>query len=201
MMRMSHSAPVLIDPYQVFERAGVLPGWHVADLGCGALGHFAFSAARLVGGHGRVYAVDVQKTALHAIGRAAKAEQHWNVVPVWADFEMGQTGKIPPDSVDLTLFANALYLAQNRPAAIQEAIRLTKPGGLLLIIDWKTERIPIGPAMDDRLSPDEARTHLRVDGIEEIDAFDAGDCHYALLFQKALPASGVRVESVSHPIF
>ena len=68
---MRHSGNELINPFKVLERAGLQSGWSVADLGCGALGHFVFPAAQLVGGNGKVYAVDIQKTALKAIEKTA----------------------------------------------------------------------------------------------------------------------------------
>lgn len=68
---MRYSGKELINPFKVLECAGLRKGSHIADLGCGALGHFVFSAAQMTGGEGRVYAVDIDKTALKAIERAA----------------------------------------------------------------------------------------------------------------------------------
>ena len=61
------SGTELINPFKLLERVGIGEGQRVADLGCGALGHFVFPAAQLVGGMGAVFAVDIQKGALEHV--------------------------------------------------------------------------------------------------------------------------------------
>lgn len=180
---MRSSGNELINPFKVLERVGVQEGWQVADLGCGALGHFVFPAAQLVGALGMVYAVDIQKSALGAIDRVARAEQYWNIVSVWADIEVDRAVRVPPASLDLTIIANNLYLSHNRPALLREATRLTKPGGRILVIEWKAEESLLGPPQDKRLPVEEAQSLFSLESYRFLDAFDAGDHHYALVYQ------------------
>jgi SAM-dependent methyltransferase len=55
----------IIDPFteQLFRRAGIAPGMRVLDIGCG-VGDVALIAARLVGRHGHVTAIDIDQPAL-----------------------------------------------------------------------------------------------------------------------------------------
>lgn len=177
----------LLDPTNILERVGVRSGWHVGDMGCGSLGHFVFPAAHLVGGEGRVYAVDIQRAALQAIQSAARAHQVWNVHPVWADLEVSEATPIRDESLDLTLISNTLYLASNRQGMINEVMRLLKPGGLLLVIEWKKEPTVLGPSLEERLSGDDIFGHLSGHPIPWMDQFEAGDHHQAFLFQKGYP--------------
>lgn len=180
---MHTSGNELINPFKVLERVGVQEGWQVADLGCGALGHFVFPAAQMVGALGMVYAVDIQKSALAAVERAARADQYWNIFSVWADIEVDRAVRVPQASLDLTIIANNLYLSKNRPALIREATRLTKPGGLILVIEWKPDAALLGPSTEHRLAPAEAQSLFPLEGYRSLDAFDAGDHHYALVYQ------------------
>lgn len=196
---MPYSGNELINPYKTLERAGMRKGFVVADLGCGSLGHFVFSAAQLTGGEGKVYAVDIDKTVLKAIERSAKHDQFWNVVPVWSDIDVLNAARIPHQSVDLTIVANNLYLSTNRPGMVSEALRLTKPGGRILVIEWKPERTLIGPPLESRMSLDDARHYFDVDGLELEESFDAGDSHYAIVYIKASPPEELEVLSTHIP--
>ena len=196
---MARHGTELINPFKVLERIALQRGQFVADLGCGSLGHFVFPAAQLVGGDGRVYAVDIQKTALHAIERAAKHDQYWNVYPVWSDIEVMHATRIADASLDATLVVNNLFLSTNRAGLVAEAIRLTKPGGVILFIEWEKGKTVIGPPDTQRLSADLARTYFADDCLEEVDAFSAGDCHYALVFRRELLPLEAEVVHVSHP--
>ena len=49
----------------------ILPGMRIADFGCGS-GHWTIILARAVGPSGKVFAVDVQETALEATRSASR---------------------------------------------------------------------------------------------------------------------------------
>lgn len=183
---MYHSGNELINPFKTLERAGLAPGMFVADLGCGALGHFVFPAAQIVGGDGRVYAVDLDKRALRAIERTASYEQFWNIVPVWSDIEVVHAARIHDESLDLTIIANNLYLAKNRAGLVSEAFRLTKPGGRVLVIEWQACETVIGPAAEHRIESDTAKDVFHHPELALVDEFEPGDCHYALVYERHL---------------
>ncbi|KAA0206120.1 methyltransferase domain-containing protein [Candidatus Uhrbacteria bacterium] len=187
---MRHSGNELINPFKTLERAGVREGDTVADLGCGALGHFVFPAAQLVGGNGRVYAVDIDKHALKAVERAARHEQYWNIIPIWSDIEVVRAARIRDASCQLVIVANNLYLSRNRGGLVAEAMRLVAPGGHLLVIEWRACRTAIGPPPEQRMPPVEAKRYFADPELELVDEFDAGDCHYALVYHKTAPDHG-----------
>jgi ubiquinone/menaquinone biosynthesis C-methylase UbiE len=196
---MRHSGNELINPFKVLERAGLRKGLHIADLGCGALGHFVFPAAQMTGGEGRVYAVDIDKAALKAIERSAKHDQYWNVLPIWSDIDVENAARIPSGSIDLTIASNNLYLSANRSGFVAEAIRLTKPGGRILVIEWKPVKTLIGPPIENRMPVEEAKRYFADRRLELVDSFDAGDSHYALVYAKESPPAQTEVLSTHVP--
>lgn len=197
---MKHSGTELINPFKVLEYVGIQPGWHVADLGCGALGHFVFPAAQFVGGDGKVYAVDIDKAAVKAIERAAKFEQFWNIYPVWSDIEVVHAARIPNQSLDLTLVVNNLFLSKNKQGLVQEVVRLTKPGGKILVIEWKKDaKAVIGPAPENRMEVEEARAVFIDPELQKLEVFDVGDEHFGILFRKLEQCSEPHVVSLSLP--
>ncbi|HVM90777.1 MAG TPA: methyltransferase domain-containing protein [Verrucomicrobiae bacterium] len=181
---MRHSGNELINPFKTLERAGLREGDLVADLGCGSLGHFVFPAAQMVGAEGRVYAVDIDKNALKAVDRMAKHEQYFNIIPVWSDIEVHRAARIRDASCQLVIVANNFYLSQNRAGLVAEAMRLCAPGGRLLVIEWQACRTAIGPPPERRMPPHEAKRYFADPELKLVDEFEAGDCHYALVYQK-----------------
>ncbi|HWR00183.1 MAG TPA: methyltransferase domain-containing protein [Candidatus Methylomirabilis sp.] len=178
------SGTELINPFNVLERVGIRERMRVADLGCGALGHFVFPAAQLVGPKGTVYAVDIQREVLDLVGRRAKEERLQNVMPVWSDIDVYRAAHIPDGELDMTLLVNNLFLSQNRPSLVKEMARLTKKGGKVAIIEWKTIATPIGPPSDQRIPKEDATKLMGIPEFSFLEEFDAGGSHYGLLFQR-----------------
>jgi ubiquinone/menaquinone biosynthesis C-methylase UbiE len=181
---MVRSGTELINPFKTLERVGIRENQRVADLGCGALGHFVFPAAQLVGGKGAVYAVDIQRSVLEQIEKSSKEMQYWNIYPVWSDIDVFRATRIDDASLDLTLLVNNLYLSQNRPQLVREMARLTKPGGRIVVVEWKATQTPIGPSVDQRMDAEQAKVELKSPLLTFSDEFDAGPYHYGLIYSR-----------------
>lgn len=179
---IARSGTELINPFKLLERVGIREGQRVADLGCGSLGHFVFPAAQLVGGTGVVYAVDIQRPVLERIEKISKEQQFWNVYPVWSDIDVFRATRIEPESLDLTLLVNNLFLSQNRASLVREMARLTRPGGRIVVVEWKAEATPIGPAAEMRIPKADAKKELQSPLIKYYDEFEAGPYHYGLIY-------------------
>lgn len=174
----------LLNPFRVLERAGIREGMHVGDLGCGAIGHFVFPAAQLVGPDGLVYAVDILRDALEIIERRARDEQYANIKCVWSDFDVFRAAHIPDADLDLTLLVNNLYHSQHRTNLVKEMARLTKPGGTVLVVDWLPTATGVGPTLNRRIGPKQAKEIFEVPEFLLTDEFGAGKAHYALVLQR-----------------
>ncbi|MBI5654961.1 methyltransferase domain-containing protein [Candidatus Uhrbacteria bacterium] len=178
------SGTELINPFKLLERVGIRQGQRVADLGCGALGHFVFPAAQLVGANGSVFAVDIQRSVLEQIEKRAKDGQYFNVFPVWSDIDVYRATRIEDASLDLTLLINNLYLSQNREGLIREMARLARPGSRIIVVEWKPTDSPLGPPVSQRLDKQEAKKMLKSPLIEFQDDFEAGPYHYGMIYER-----------------
>jgi ubiquinone/menaquinone biosynthesis C-methylase UbiE len=156
----------------------------VADLGCGAIGHFVFPAAQLVGPKGMVYAVDILKDALEILERRAKEDQYTNIEYIWSDIDVYRATHVPEGGMDLTLLVNNIFFSENRPHLVKEMARLTKKGGRAVVIDWKRHATVIGPPADRRMSANDVKDLFDVPEFQLDDEFDAGKAHYALVFKR-----------------
>ena len=174
----------LLDPNLIMAKAQIKEKMKVADLGCGATGHFVFPAARIVGGKGIVYAVDIMKPVLESISRRAHEENLVNIVPVWSDLEVYNGAKIETGTLDVALLINNLYLSTKRPEELREAIRLIKRGGKLLIVEWEDTSTPFGPSAEKKVSSELLKKAGEKLGLKVDEKFSAGEYHYGLLFTK-----------------
>lgn len=175
----------IIDAKELLQRAGVDVGMNVADFGTGREGGFVLEAARLVTETGRVFALDVVKEILSVIeGMARDAGVH-NVTTIWTDLEMyGAARDIADNTIDVGVLANTLFQSQKRDEMMKECVRMMKPGGTLLIVEWKPGETAIGPPLAERVAVDEISTIAKQLGLEAEEQFEAGEYHWGMLLRK-----------------
>ena len=174
----------LIDPFNALEKAGIREQMRVADFGVGAVGHFLFPAAQLVGPKGHVYGVDVLKSVLQANQSRAKLSGSDNIELVWGDFERPGGSRLPDNSMDMVVMVNVLH-AIDKVTSLAEARRVLATGGILLVIEWKSAGTTIGPAPEKRLPKEAASAAASQAGFQAVSDFEAGPSHYGLVLKKA----------------
>lgn len=136
---------IFLKPQVALKEAHLQPGQIVADLGCGA-GYLTIPAAIQVGSQGLVYAVDILKDNLATIRSQAKLYNLPNIQTIWADLEVTGSTRIPDKRADVTLLFKVLCQQKNHQAIFTEAVRVTKPGGVLLVAEWCEAGLPSNPA-------------------------------------------------------
>jgi arsenite methyltransferase len=118
-------------PKQVVEKLGIKPGARVADLGAGG-GYFTWYLAAAVGPQGKVYAVEIDETALEIIEKEMKSRGVTNVVPV-----RGEPGDAKlPEPVDLVFSCDTYHHMEDRVAYFRSLARYLKPDGKVAILDF-----------------------------------------------------------------
>ncbi|MFT3924020.1 MAG: methyltransferase domain-containing protein [Myxococcales bacterium] len=143
-------------------------GNRVADLGAGT-GLFTLELARAVGAKGRVYAVDIVPSFLARIGQRAR---HAKLRQVQTVLGQERSPGLPRASVDLAFMCD-VYHHLEYPRAYLQAVRAAlRPGGELVVIDFK--RIPgqSKPAIlkHVRAGEDEVRAEIEAAGFEFVGA-------------------------------
>jgi SAM-dependent methyltransferase len=105
--------------------AGLEPGQHVLDIGCGA-GAVLIPAARAAGPHGHVTGIDLSPAMA---ARAAREAAHRNLAQVTIQVADAEDPPFPPASFDAVLASLVLYLLPAPQAALLRWRDLLRPGG------------------------------------------------------------------------
>jgi ubiquinone/menaquinone biosynthesis C-methylase UbiE len=114
-----------------FSLGTLYPEDAVLDIGCGA-GVDSLVAARIVGPGGRVVGIDVTFVMLEQ-ARAHLARLSWPQV----SFQVADAEALPfPDNDFDAVISNGVFnLTLNKAKALEEAHRVLKPGGRLMLAD------------------------------------------------------------------
>jgi ubiquinone/menaquinone biosynthesis C-methylase UbiE len=127
-IRLMHDNPLLPlvrNPYKLLKAAGLAEGHRVLEVGCGP-GFFTIPAARIVGGEGHVYAVDIHPRAIARVNQKIEKEALKNITTMCINAK--NTG-LPGESLDLAFLFGLRYVAGGLENVISELHRVLKPGG------------------------------------------------------------------------
>jgi len=172
-------ASAFVNPQKILtQRLTLKRDMLAADFGCGS-GEWAAAVAGILE-HGKVWAIDLLEEPLSAARSRARVAGLENIEFIKSDIEK-LIPRLLANSLDLVLMTNLLFQAKDKKAVFEEAKRVLKPGGKILVIDWK-EGIAIGPA--EKLSQDAVKEFAAQSGFGPVDEFDAANFHYGLVFEK-----------------
>ena len=126
---------------------GINNGSVVIDFGCGP-GSYIERASQLVGGNGRVYAVDVHPLAIKSIKKKISKASLDNVIPI---LSTGYPVDIKSQSADVIYALDMFHHVKNADVFLKELCRLLKPDGTLFI---ESGHQPFNEAKDKILKSD-----------------------------------------------
>lgn len=115
----------------IIKNADIKPGMQVLDVGCGP-GRVTLPAARAVGGHGHVVALDIQEKMLKKVSDKARAQGITNIVYVHAG--IGQESLFG-NQFDRILLVTVLGEIPDQKSAFAEIASVLKPGGLVSVTE------------------------------------------------------------------
>lgn len=171
-----------LNPQRIIEQAGIRIGSIVADFGCGQ-GDFVIAAAKIVGSEGKVYAIDIQDSALSSTRSKARIEGMLNVDLVKANVEVHGATKLDDASQDAVLLTNLLFKTEKKKDIIQETARVMKQGGVAVFVDWK-KGAPLGSSHAMRIEREEVEKLMAHGGFVFQKDIDAGLFHFGMIFSK-----------------
>ncbi len=169
-------------PEKNIEHFALIQGMTLADIGAGP-GFYAKLAARAVGPHGKIYAIDIQKEPLTRLANDAQKEHLRNIEIIWGDAEKVGGTRLRDACVDGVIVANLLFQIGNRDTFREEVSRILKPGGKVYVVDWTDSFGGLGPEPKAIVTASACKALFEA-GFAVEKTFDAGKHHYGIIFKK-----------------
>jgi ubiquinone/menaquinone biosynthesis C-methylase UbiE len=134
-------------PEQIMDALGIADGATVADLGAGG-GWFTVRLARRVGPTGLVYAEDIQPQMIESIRRRVGREGLKNVQTVHGT---ATDPRLPAGRLDAILMVETYSEVEDPVALLGNVARALTARGRLGIVEYKSDGLGPGPALDHRV--------------------------------------------------
>src|SRR5712691_9167470 len=135
-------------------------GAWVADIGAGS-GYMSVKLAARVGPTGRVFANDVQPQMLELLARRLADKRIANVTMVQGTFD---DPKLPPAAVDLELMVDVYHEFSQPQAMLRHLREALKPGGRLVLLEYRKEDPAIPIRFEHKMSIAEAKMEVEAEG-------------------------------------
>jgi ubiquinone/menaquinone biosynthesis C-methylase UbiE len=153
-------------------------GASVADIGAGS-GFITERLAARVGPTGRVFANDLQPQMLQILGRRLAQRNITNVTLVQGTID---DPKLDPASVDLEIMVD-VYHELSQPQAMLRRLRAAlKPGGRLVLLEYRKEDPTIPIKFEHKMSIAEAKMELEAEGFTLAKVDEALPRQHILIF-------------------
>lgn len=166
-----------LNPSEVLKKIKLKDNMTAADFGCGS-GGWAIPLAKKLE-DGKVYALDILEEPLSALKVKINLNKISNIKTVLTDVEKGT--EIFEQSCDLVLMTNLLFQVEDKKKVFEEAKRILKKNGRILVVDWQEES-SLGP--EEKVSSEEVKKIAEEAGFNTEKEFEAGTHHYTLIFVK-----------------
>jgi ubiquinone/menaquinone biosynthesis C-methylase UbiE len=168
------------DPETALDVLKIKKGATVADIGAGT-GYITMRLVKRVGASGTVYANDVQPEMLQILQRRVDRAKVTNVVLVQGTLD---DPRLPQETIDLELLVD-VYHEFSQPQAMLRGLRAAlKPGGRLVLLEYRKEdpAIPIKP--EHKMSVKEAKMEVEAEGFKLADVDESLPRQHILIFAK-----------------
>ena len=157
-------------------------GASVADIGAGS-GFITERLSARVGPTGRVFANDLQPQMLQILGRRLAQRNIMNVTLVQGTID---DPKLDPASVDLEIMVD-VYHELSQPQAMLRRLRAAlKPGGRLVLLEYRKEDPTIPIKFEHKMSVAEAKMELEAEGFTLAKVDEALPRQHILIFTPRL---------------
>ncbi|MBF0248277.1 MAG: class I SAM-dependent methyltransferase [Alphaproteobacteria bacterium] len=179
------------NPEGVLRRLGIDFGVTVLDLCCGD-GHFTTPLAHIVGGMGRVMALDLDAEMIElAKRRAQRAGVNPGAIR-WLESDACKLQGVLPAQPEYVLMANTFHGVPDKPQLSREVFNVLKPGGQFAIVNWHFRPRedttvmgePRGPETRMRMTPEQVMDEVLPAGFRLHGVIELPPYHYGIVFDK-----------------
>ena len=147
-------------PHEVITALNVKPGEVVADIGAGS-GYFTFRLAHHVGDTGRVCAVDVSPDMIVHLNRRIRDLQLKSVVSILA---APDDPLLADASIDRFFVCDTWHHIEDHASYLGLMKKMLKPGGQVVMIDFKNAETPVGPPLEMRIDREALVKEMQTNG-------------------------------------
>jgi ubiquinone/menaquinone biosynthesis C-methylase UbiE len=127
----SESRDKIEQPEKVMEATGVKPGMVIGEVGAGR-GYFTFRLARGVGGTGKIFANDIDSSALSYIERRYADEKVANIETVLGTVD---DPRFPLAALDMVFMVNAFHDLERPVELLANLRQYLKPDATVVLMD------------------------------------------------------------------
>jgi len=181
---MASMAEKLEDPRRVAElnvqmvldRLQVSGSCSLCDIGAGT-GVFALAAAARTAG--TVWALELSDELLALLERRARARSLGNLRVL----QGGRTLPLPDGCCGACLLATVYHELEDPAAMLAEVARVLAPGGRLGVVEFHPRPTPMGPPVDQRVSPEALEAAAAAAGLRPCGCTPLGENLYLSVFE------------------
>jgi ubiquinone/menaquinone biosynthesis C-methylase UbiE len=155
-------------PDFVLDRLGDINDKTIADIGAGS-GYFAF---RFLKAGARVIAVDIDANMIELMESEVRLLPDSLANRFDARMTTPKSPGLEQEEADIVFIANTYTYLVDRASYLEDLLPCIRPGGELMIIDFKKKQTEIGPPMENRLALGQVEEELTQAGFEIIESDD-----------------------------
>lgn len=167
-------------PDRALDIIKVASGATVADVGAGS-GYMTAKMARRVGPSGKVYANDVQPEMLALLRERLAREKITNVEAVLGTAD---DPKLPASALDLILMVDVYHEFQQPQIMLRRMRESLKPGGRLVLLEYRKEDPSIPILYEHKMSVAEAKLEVEAEGFRLANVNEVLPRQHILIFTK-----------------
>ncbi len=147
-------------PHEVVMALGLKPGETIADIGAGS-GYFALRFANHVGPNGKVYAVDISPDMILHMNRRIRDMRLNDIETVLA---APDDPLLQDSSVDRIFICDTWHHIENHAHYLAVLKKALKPGGQIVMVDFKKTDIPVGPPAEMKIARADLLREMETNG-------------------------------------
>ena len=147
-------------PHEVITALNLKEGEAIADIGAGS-GYFTFRLAHQVENAGRVYAVEVNPDMIVHLNRRIRDLQLKNVVTILA---APDDPLLADASIHRFFICDTWHHIEDHPRYLALLKKMLKPGGQIVMVDFKKAQTPVGPPMEMRIDREDLVKEMETNG-------------------------------------
>lgn len=156
----SQDRAVWQQPNLVLRFSDVRRGMNIADIGAGT-GYFTRRFSAAIGPEGRVIGYDISPDMIDRLKKDAADRGLDNTQAVLIQED---NPGFPLATFDLVFMCNTYHHIENRIAYFKKLRQALKPGGRIILVEFRKEKMPVGPPPEMKLKREQILEEMKQAG-------------------------------------